>query len=137
MWPFGKAFAHTMQSIITATLPQLTSNAKWKKLQANHSRISLSSGCISRVHWQLNGSWQYDTKKKEINITLEQVQTDGSLFKMPLQIAVISQDGKQVIHTLQLNEKQNKFTVPAETAPDKIILDPNQWVLMDAKWVKK
>jgi aminopeptidase N len=87
--------------------------------------------------WQLNGSWQYDTKKKEINITLEQVQTDGSLFKMPLQIAVISQDGKQVIHTLQLNEKQNKFTVPAETAPDKIILDPNQWVLMDAKWVKK
>jgi aminopeptidase N len=87
--------------------------------------------------WQLNGSWQYDTKKKEINITLEQVQTDGSLFKMPLQIAVISQDGKQVIHSLQLNEKQNKFTVPAETAPDKIILDPNQWVLMDAKLVKK
>jgi aminopeptidase N len=86
---------------------------------------------------QLNGSWQYDAKNKEINIVLDQVQTDGSLFKMPLQIAVISQDGKQVIHTLQLNEKQNKFTVPAETAPDKIILDPNQWVLMDAKWVKK
>ena len=86
---------------------------------------------------QYNGSWQYDKKKKEIKITLEQVQTDGSLFKMPVQIAISSASGKPVMKTLPVNEKSNEFTIPFDIEPDHIALDPNHWVLMDAKWGKK
>ncbi len=86
---------------------------------------------------QYNGTWQYNNKKKEVRITLEQVQTDGSLFKMPVQVAFYSSTGKPVIKTLQVNEKQNEFTISIDSEPDNIVLDPNHWVLMEAKWGKK
>jgi aminopeptidase N len=86
---------------------------------------------------QLNGTWQHDAKKKVVNITLDQVQTDGSLFKMPVQVAITSRTGNTVVHTLQVKEKANTFTLPTETEPNKIILDPNHWVLMDATLSRK
>lgn len=86
---------------------------------------------------QLSGSWQYNDKKKEVKITLDQVQTDGSLFKMPVQVAIQTAKGKQIIQAVQVSETKNVFTIPLEAAPQNIVLDPNNWVLMDAKWVKK
>jgi aminopeptidase N len=86
---------------------------------------------------QYNGSWQYNNKKKEVKITLEQVQTDGSFFKMPMQVAIYTSAGKPVIKMLQVNEKQNEFTIPVDSEPGNVVLDPNHWVLMEAKWGKK
>ncbi len=86
---------------------------------------------------QLKGSWQYNDKKKEIKITLDQVQPDGSLFKMPVQIAIHASNDKPVIKTLQVNEKRNEFTIPFDTTPVTIALDPNNWILLEAKWGKK
>lgn len=87
--------------------------------------------------WKLSGSWQYNDKKKEVTITLNQVQTDGSLFKMPVQLAIYSAQGGLVMKTLQVNEKQNEFKLPVDKAPTNIVLDPNHWLLMDATWEKK
>jgi aminopeptidase N len=86
---------------------------------------------------QYSGTWQYNDKKKEVRITIDQVQTDGSMFKMPVQVAVQTAKGKSLIHTLQVNEMKNEFTIPLDAAPLNIVLDPDGWVLMDAKWVKK
>lgn len=86
---------------------------------------------------QYNGSWQYNNKKKEVRITLEQVQTDGSLFKMPVQVAIYSSTGKPVVKTLQVSEKRNEFILSVDSEPDNIELDPNHWVLMEAKWNRK
>ncbi|HPW62922.1 MAG TPA: M1 family aminopeptidase, partial [Cyclobacteriaceae bacterium] len=86
---------------------------------------------------QYSGSWQYDAKKKEVRIIIEQIQTNGSLFKMPVQVAIYSSTGKPVMKTLQVNEKRNEFTLLVESEPDNIVLDPNHWVLMEAKWGKK
>lgn len=84
-----------------------------------------------------NGSWKYDEKKKELRITLDQVQTDGSLYKMPVQVAVYPTTGNPFIKPLQANEKQNEFIIPLDTAPRNVLLDPDKWLLMDAKWEKK
>jgi aminopeptidase N len=86
---------------------------------------------------QINGSWQYNDKKKEVKITLDQVQTDGSVFKMPIQVAIHSATGKPVVKTLQVNERKNEFILPVDAAPQNIVLDPSNWVLMEAKWGKK
>jgi len=85
----------------------------------------------------VSGSWQYNDKKKEVKITLEQIQTDSSLFKMPVQIAIHKAQGKPVIKTLQVNEKKNEFTLAVDAAPSRIVLDPNNWVLMKSKWIQK
>ncbi len=82
--------------------------------------------------------WEYDAKKKEVKITVSQVQTDGSLFKMPVQVGIYSiNQPKPIIKTIQLTEKENTFTLPVDLQPEKIILDPDRWVLMDAMVTKK
>lgn len=86
---------------------------------------------------QHNGTWQYNEKTKEIEIRIDQVQTDGSLFKMPVQVAIYSSTAKPVIKTLQVNEKQNEFTIPFDKAPESIVFDPDNWVLVESKWGKK
>lgn len=87
---------------------------------------------------RLKGNWQYNEARKEITIQLEQVQNDGSIFKMPLQIA-IQQAGKNEtqVKTITLAEKSNSYTIAVEAAPSVVILDPGSWVLMDAEFVKK
>jgi aminopeptidase N len=84
-----------------------------------------------------NGSWQYNGKKKEVKITLEQTQIDGSIFKMPVQIAFHNANGTPVIKTLEVNELKNEFIIPVDTEPENIMLDPNNWVLMESAWIKR
>jgi aminopeptidase N len=87
---------------------------------------------------KVNGTWQYNAKKKEIVITLDQVQTDGSLFNMPIQVAVYgTQEKKPVIKTLQLDKKANVFILQSDDAPQSVVLDPYTWVLMEATFVRK
>ena len=86
---------------------------------------------------QYQGSWQYNETTKEIKIRIDQVQADGSWFKMPVQVAIYSLTTKKpMIKTLQVNQKQNEFTIPFEADPESIVFDPDNWVLMDVKWSK-
>ncbi|MCB0494456.1 MAG: M1 family peptidase, partial [Cyclobacteriaceae bacterium] len=77
------------------------------------------------------GTWAYDNKKKEVSIKLDQVQTDGSLFKMPLEVGIYLKDKQPMMKVIQVNEKTNVFTIAVETEPEEVVLDPNNWVLMD------
>lgn len=80
-----------------------------------------------------SGSWKYNNRTKEVTIDLDQVQTDGSFFEMPVQVG-IKYPGKNTmtIELLQVNKKSNSFTIKVETEPEALVLDPNTWVLMDA-----
>jgi aminopeptidase N len=79
------------------------------------------------------GNWRYDDGKKEIVINLDQVQTDGSLFNMPLEIGIIyPNQTKPDVQKIQVKSKSNVFTIKATEKPKEIVLDPNMWVLMDA-----
>jgi aminopeptidase N len=85
-----------------------------------------------------NGNWEYDSRKKEVNIRIDQVQTDGSFFKMPLEVGIYGpKDQKPEIKRVQLNSTSNVFTFPVATEPQNIVLDPNFWVLMEADFSKK
>ncbi|MDZ4714874.1 MAG: M1 family aminopeptidase [Cytophagales bacterium] len=84
------------------------------------------------------GTWQYESKKKELKIILDQVQTDGSTFMMPIQVAILAPgETEPIIKTIQLTEKANVFTFTAETEPKQVLLDPNSWVLMEAMFSRK
>ncbi|MCH7753861.1 M1 family metallopeptidase [candidate division KSB1 bacterium] len=83
------------------------------------------------------GNWQYDNTKNQVRITLDQVQNDGSIFKMPLEVGLYlaGQNGPQ-IEVLQVNEKSNIFKIKVASEPENIILDPNTWILMEADFGK-
>ncbi len=78
------------------------------------------------------GRWTYDATAKQARITLDQVQTDGSVFTMPLEVAVYAA-GQAVptIHRVQLNAKTNTFTIDVASEPADVRLDPNLMVLME------
>ncbi|MGB5015308.1 MAG: M1 family metallopeptidase [Pyrinomonadaceae bacterium] len=79
------------------------------------------------------GTWRFDAGKKQINIKLDQVQTDGSLFKMPIEIAVYYPgQAKPQMKTVQANAKSNEFLIKVTGEPEKVVLDPNIWILMDS-----
>ncbi len=83
------------------------------------------------------GSWRFDRDKKQVIINLEQVQNDGSLFKMPLEVGVYYPDQtKPQIERIQVDKKSNSFTFKVSGEPKNIALDPNLWVLMDTDFKK-
>jgi aminopeptidase N len=80
------------------------------------------------------GNWKYNAQNQEVKITLNQAQQDGSLFKMPLEVALHFKDGKTQIKLLTVNERNNEFTLKVDSEPEEIILDPTNWVLMEASF---
>lgn len=85
---------------------------------------------------KLKGTWQYNAKAKEITIRLDQVQTDGSMFKMPIQVEIYVVSGKSQISTVQIDKEKNSFTLTMDEEPERLVLDPNIWILMDAVFAK-
>jgi aminopeptidase N len=78
----------------------------------------------------IEGGWSYHAAAKKIEIHLAQIQP-GPAYRLPLEIAV---DGK--INKVELNVKQQRFQLPAASAPSQVELDPNTRMLMDAKFSK-
>lgn len=85
---------------------------------------------------KLAGSWKYNKKESEIIINLNQVQTDGSLFEMPLEISVNFKNKAQQLELVQIKGKSNSFKIKVREEPSSIILDPNYWVLMNTDFKK-
>ncbi len=87
---------------------------------------------------KLNGTWRYDAAKKQIIVDLTQTQTDGRLFKMPIEVGIYYPgQTKPTIEKLQMDERSKSFTISTTAEPEKLVLDPNTWVLMDAELKKE
>ena len=81
---------------------------------------------------QYAGNWQYDAKKKQVRIAIDQVQKDGSFFEMPLELGIYFKGEEQPqLKTVDVKRKSNVFTIDVDNEPEEIKLDPNTWVLMD------
>jgi aminopeptidase N len=87
---------------------------------------------------KIYGTWQYSNRKKEVTLSLNQIQKEVSLFKMPIQVAIyLPNQAKPLLKTVDLNNKTIVVSFPLDAEPDKIVLDPDAWVLMDATLSKK
>jgi len=83
---------------------------------------------------QLDGGWRYDASSKVIEIELNQVQ-DGGVFRMPVEVAIeFGSEAGDETHRLLLDQKHETFQISAERRPERIVLDPNTWVLMEANF---
>ena len=82
---------------------------------------------------KLAGDWSYDDAAKQVKIKLRQTH-EGEPFRLPLEVALTSAAAdaaaKQSLHKIELVGREGEFTLPSETAPSAVVLDPNVWVLM-------
>lgn len=79
----------------------------------------------------VQGSWKYNTETKRVNIELEQ-QQEGEPFRLPLEIGV---QGR--IERIVMTRKQQRFELAADKEPSTVELDPNTWILMDARFERR
>ena len=85
----------------------------------------------------LEGSWQYDAASKKIAIDLAQMQP-GDAYRVPLEVGVSDPGAvRPRIEKIEMTTKQQAFQIAADKEPDAVALDPNTWVLMEARFAKK
>ncbi len=76
---------------------------------------------------KIDGNWSYN--KNLVNITLSQVQNDGYLFSMPIEIMMTFDDNSLKVDTVYLDQKTKKIKIPSEYKPKEIKLDPHTKLL--------
>lgn len=82
----------------------------------------------------VEGGWTYDAAAKKIVVDLAQTQA-GDFYRLPLEVSVKGQRTR--IEKIEMTGKQQKFEIAAEEEPAAVVLDPDTWMLMDAKFVKR
>lgn len=81
----------------------------------------------------LNGGWKYNAASKTIEFDLTQAQTDGTTFRVPVEIGIYKKD--QLIpdvKKVELNTASGQFKIPYDGEPERIVLDPRTVLL--AEW---
>jgi aminopeptidase N len=79
----------------------------------------------------VEGVWTYNAANKRIEIEIAQTQK-GMAYRLPLEIGVA-----EGIVRIEMTEKQQHFEIPVEREPAVVTLDPNTWVLMEARFGKR
>ncbi len=87
---------------------------------------------------KLEGSWKYNANTKMIEIELNQLQSEKYNFIMPLEIGITLKDKSlQKIETVELNKRMIKVSIPSETLPLNVVLDPKTKLLATWSFLKK
>lgn len=78
----------------------------------------------------INASWSFDAKQKKLSIKLNQVQSGDIVFDLPIEIGYsVKENSTPKLLKLELNRKEQSFSFPMNTAPDNIVVDPNNKLL--------
>ena len=80
----------------------------------------------------IDSDWKYNEKNSEIEISMDQVQDDGYLFDMPIEIMLTFENKSSKIESIQLDKKSNKFIISSKNKPKEIKIDPSVKLL--ARW---
>lgn len=77
-------------------------------------------------HPILNVKYNYDSKEKMLNISLKQSQTEDSpdVYRLPLEIELVSYDEKKTRHRIWMNEKIKNIVLPLDDKPKFVYIDP-------------
>lgn len=102
---------------------------------------------------KVEGSWHYDAAARQLRVTVNQTQSQG-LYRMPVEVDVQlppgsetatgnsatrpSQGPETLKATILVDKQDNLLTIPLDTAPTDVQLDPGLWVpLMQATFEAK
>jgi len=86
----------------------------------------------------LNGSWTWDAAARKVVVSLTQTQP-GEAYRMPMEVGFASDTAGAPMHVekIEMNKKTQRFEIAADHAPSNVALDPNVWMLMEAKFEKR
>ena len=87
----------------------------------------------------IEADYDWSVKKESDNFTveifLEQLQKGYDIYKFPLDIKIIFQDGGNEAKTFYVDQKEERILLITKQKPSGILFDPDKWLL--AEFVKK
>ena len=84
---------------------------------------------------RLNGDWTYRADTGTLAIRLTQ-RDRARTFAMPLQVGVYTAGSTTpTVTTVPLSEASHEFQIDVGQRPDRVVLDPNHFVLMEWAFV--
>ena len=84
-------------------------------------------------HPALQVSYLWVPERREIDLTVEQVQGDlpfEDLFHLPVDIQILTAEGART-HTIQLDKWTTRVALPASSRPQALIFDKGNWLVAD------
>lgn len=85
----------------------------------------------------VEAAWSYDAGTKKVVLDLTQTQA-GEAYRLPLEVGVtLPGAASPKIENVQFTQKQQRVEIAADQPPASVELDPNVWLLIDAKVAKK
>jgi len=76
---------------------------------------------------ELSANWKSDGNKLKIEIK----QKGNQPFQFPLEIGMVSADGKMTVQKLLIKSKEEEFKIDSSYKPVKLVLDPNTNLLYE------
>jgi aminopeptidase N len=96
-------------------------------------------------HPVLQYSWSYDAAAKSVKLRIRQAQANP--FETPVDIGLVTRAASTsattstsslspprvttTLHTIRLREREQTFTIPFDTAPVELVIDPHSWLLCE------
>ena len=115
---------------------------KYKNAEAQNLRMAFEQVTGQDLNWYWNqwyyGSghpvfeihYQYDDVKKTALVTINQVQSTGKIFRIPMAIDVY-ENGTKTRHSVWLGKERDSFYFPYHRKPDLINVDGDKIVLCE------
>lgn len=123
--------AHQNGHATTADLRGEMERASGKDLRGFFDQWLTRGGLV-----RLDGDWDYRPDSKSIAIRLTQ-RDRARLFAMPLQVGIYTAGSSTpVVTTVQLSGASHEFQIAAGQRPDRVVLDPSHFVLMESALVE-
>jgi aminopeptidase N len=80
---------------------------------------------------KVEGEWRYDAAKKQVEVTVRQTQA-ADAFRISFEIGVTGKDGRVLRHKVGTDRKLERYTIPFDSMPASVVLDPGTWLLYEA-----
>jgi len=86
----------------------------------------------------INAIWKYDAAAKKLNLQLTQSQSGDFLFNVPVEVGYYKIGSTTpTILKMNLSRKQEVFSFPVPSAPEKVELDPRNILLNNGNLTKE
>ena len=86
----------------------------------------------------INAIWKYDVAAKKLNLQLTQSQSGNFLFNVPVEVGYYKTGSTTpIILKMNLSRKQEVFSFPVPSAPEKLELDPRNVLLNNGNLTKE
>jgi aminopeptidase N len=108
----------------TADLRAVMEQISGRDLQAFFDQWLVRPG-----HPLLDVTWRYDATRRVVDITLQQTQ-GGEPYRLPIDVDAVTATGVQR-HRLTLDRSSMTVSLPVDSEPSTLVLDPDTWLLAD------